>query len=507
LNEFDKTQYFDKQSFKTHDLQSFIFAPAGNDESKLATFDESTRELLRFRLIVAATTTLTLLLALKTLSFTMDGLSLNDLLYRLTAVSVLAATCIYLTKRPQVPLITLRILEIVVFAIPVAEAQLVMIQEVQKRVASGEVNEIPTLFALICFAIAILIAIDGMYIPSNWKRTLVLTSLAAASPPIVAMVHQNFIDVPIMNYPGFAAPMMTLAMAVIATKASHIVQSVRREAAAAKQYGQYQLDKRIGEGGMGVVYRAKHRMLKRPAAIKLIRTDIADNPETVAEFEHEVQLSALLKHWNTVQIYDYGRTDDGEFFYVMEHLEGLTLEQRIRRGKLTPTETVHIISQVCDGLAEAHSKGMIHRDIKPANLFLTRVGTQQDVVKILDFGLAAMKSDLSRLNKVSGTPAYISPEQIQLRTVDNRSDIYSVGLVLYECLAGQRLMIADSIGDLLELHLRNAQSLDKLPQEAAAFADIINMCIEKDPANRFSNVNALKNAMHSLVRKAQEEKA
>ena len=138
MNEFDKTQIFEKQSFNTSDGMSFVFTPAANDESRFTKFDESTRELLRFRLIVAATTTLFLLLAIKAFSFTMDGLFLNDLLYRLTAVTVLAATCIYLSKRPQVSMTTLRILEVVVFAIPVAEAQLVMIQEVQKRVVSGE---------------------------------------------------------------------------------------------------------------------------------------------------------------------------------------------------------------------------------------------------------------------------------------------------------------------------------------------------------------------------------
>jgi serine/threonine-protein kinase len=477
-------------------------AKLGNEAPGVTSqFDESTRKLLRIRLIYAAATALVFLLAIKTLSIANNGISLGNFLTRLTAVLTLTTTWIYLVKRPNASLSKLRFLEILVFAIPVAEALLVLVQEVQQRIASGAMDEVPALFATICFAIGIFIAIYGMYIPAHWKRTLCVTAIASVAPTIVALVHQSLMEASIENYPGFAAPLMTLTMAAVATKAAHVVQSVRREAAEAKQYGQYHLLEKIGEGGMGVVYTAKHRMLKRPAAIKLIRTEIAQNPKTVEEFEHEVQLSASLTHWNTVQVYDYGRTDDGEFYYVMEFLEGATLLQRIRRGKLSIEETFHIIGQICDGLSEAHNKGMIHRDIKPANLFLTDVGEQKDVVKILDFGLAAMKSEVSRLKKVSGTPAYMSPEQIQGETIDMRSDIYSLGLVIYECLAGQRLMIAGSIGEVLNLHLNVKPSLSLLPESASGFADVIQMCIAKDPNERFSNVAALKNAMREASRR------
>lgn len=461
-------------------------------------FDESTRRLLRSRLIVAVVTTLFFLIAIKAASFTIDGFTWNDLLTRLTAVFALACAWTYLVNRPDASLARLRFLEIFVFGVTIVEALFVLVQEVQKRVVANLLDEVPALFAIDSFAIAIFIAIYGMYIPANWKRTLIVTSVAAIAPMGVAIAQQFLLGTSIANYPGVVAPLMTLTMAAVATKAAHVVQTVRREAAEAKQYGQYQLVKQIGEGGMGQVYQAKHRMLKRPAAIKLIHTEFASNPETVAEFEHEVQLSAALTHWNTVQVYDYGRTDDGEFYYVMEHLEGLTLQQRIRRGRLSVQETVHIIGQICDGLAEAHDKGMIHRDVKPANIFLTQVGRQSDVVKILDFGLAVMKSDMSRIKRVSGTPVYISPEQIEAGTIDSRSDIYALGLVVYECLAGQRLMIADSIGDLLEQHLNEIPALDELPETAHRFADIIHKCIQKDPENRFHNVTDLKSALQTL---------
>lgn len=449
--------------------------------------------------MVAAATGLVFLFAIKLLSFTFASFQWSDFLTRLTAVVVLAATLSYLYKNEKVSLFLLRIFEFIVFAIPIAEALLVLVQEVQKRTVSGQLDEIPALFALISFAIGIFIAIYGMFIPTNWKRTLVIAGIAAISPTVVAMVHQFFIEcVAFTDYPGAIAPMMTIMMAAVAVQAAHVVHTVRRQAAEAKMYGQYQLTEKIGEGGMGVVYQAKHRMLKRPAAIKLIRTEMANNLKSLAEFEHEVQLSASLTHWNTVQIYDYGRTDDGEFYYVMECLSGETLEQRIRKRKLSNEETVHIIGQVCDGLDEAHSKGMIHRDIKPANIFLTQVADHKDVVKILDFGLAAMKSDLDLLQNVTGTPQYMSPEQVKGTNVDNGTDIYALGCVIYECLVGHRLFDGASITDVLYLQVNKTPSLNELPDSAANFADVIEMCIAKDPAKRFKNVIALKKAISSI---------
>lgn len=237
-------------------------------------------------------------------------------------------------------------------------------------------------------------------------------------------------------------------------------------------------------------------MLKRPAAIKLIRSEFANKSETIMEFEHEVQLSAGLTHWNSVQIYDYGRTEEGDFYYVMELLEGEDLLSRIhRRSKLSNLETVGVISQICDGLHEAHLKGMVHRDIKPANIFLANSVGQQDVVKILDFGLAAMKSETDRLQKISGSPSYMSPEQITAQSIDERSDIYAVGCVIFECLVGYRLFIGDTIGDLLKQHLHQTPVLTDLPETAIQFGDVIAKCLEKEPDRRFPNVAALKDAL------------
>jgi len=163
--------------------------------------------------------------------------------------------------------------------------------------------------------------------------------------------------------------------AVAAVFGTHLINTLRREAFEARQLGQYRLIESLGTGGMGDVYLAEHRMLKRPCAIKLIRPGQAGDPKVLARFEREVQMTARLSHWNTVEIYDYGRTEDGTFFYVMEYLPGLSLEDLIERhGPLPAERVVHLLRQTCQALREAHAIGLIHRDIKPGNVFVARRG-------------------------------------------------------------------------------------------------------------------------------------
>ena len=465
-------------------------------------FDESTRRLLHNRLLVASTTTLGFLVLIKIVGLLFGDMTLYDLMTRMTASIILAGVAFYLYRTQKVSLRLLRVLEAIIGVALVAECVWVLISESQKLIATGELESLPTLFMAISFAFGIFIAIYGMFIPSNWRRTAAITCLSALLPAIAALVLRQYYPIlqTIAGFPGFAAPTLTIAMALVATQAAHVVHKIRRDAESARQYGQYQLLEEIGHGGMGVVYKAKHRMLKRPAAIKLIRTEIADDPRTIEEFEHEVQLSAELTHWNSVQIYDYGRTEAGDFYYVMEHLEGDTLLDRINsRGKLTTEETVNFVSQVCAGLQEAHLKGMVHRDIKPANIFLSCNTGQEDVVKILDFGLAAMKTETDRLQKFSGTPRYMSPEQIKSQTIDERCDIYALGCVIFECLTGQHLFAGETINDLIGEHLHNIPSLDRLPESAGSLREIIATSVEKDPDKRFRNAAALKNALSSCV--------
>jgi serine/threonine-protein kinase len=199
--------------------------------------------------------------------------------------------------------------------------------------------------------------------------------------------------------------------------ATYIINALRVEVFEYRQLNQYQLKDRIGAGGMGVVYLAEHQLLKRPCAIKLISPDRAGDPKTLARFEREVRTTARLSHPNTVEIYDYGRTDDGTFYYVMELLSGLSLAELVERnGPLPAGRAIFLLRQACGALAEAHAAGLVHRDLKPANIFAARRGSLHDFVKLLDFGLVMPLADPStpetgREGDVAGSPPYMAPEQ------------------------------------------------------------------------------------------------
>lgn len=223
-----------------------------------------------------------------------------------------------------------------------------------------------------------------------------------------------------------------------------------------KQLGQYTLEEKIGQGGMGVVYRARHALLRRDTAVKLLVSNTADEAE-VARFEREVQLTCQLTHPNTIQVYDYGKTPDGIFYYAMEYLQGLNLQDLVARfGLLPESRAVHILTQICDSLAEAHALGLIHRDIKPGNVFLCRRGLLPDCVKVLDFGLvrefrAAVAAEAISANSdvVEGTPWYMPPEAVHGNApADPRSDLYSLGALGYYLLTGQYIFDAESIEEI-----------------------------------------------------------
>ena len=210
----------------------------------------------------------------------------------------------------------------------------------------------------------------------------------------------------------------------------------------AKQIGPYELEKKIGEGGIGEVYLARHALLRRPAAIKLLKKR-SINPETLDRFEREVRQTSRLTHPNTVEIYDYGHTPTGTFYYAMEYLPGLTMAQLIQEeGAIVPRRVVHLLDQVCASLSEAHAKGLIHRDIKPQNIMLCERGGIYDTVKVLDFGLVKDVSDPENIqhtapDQLGGTPMYIAPERIRDPSRnDARTDLYAVGTVAYNLLTG-----------------------------------------------------------------------
>ena len=228
----------------------------------------------------------------------------------------------------------------------------------------------------------------------------------------------------------------------------------------AKQLGQYALEEKIGAGGMGTVYRARHAMLRRPTAVKLLDVDKMSDA-AIARFEREVQLTGLLNHPNTIAIYDYGRTPDGIFYYAMEYLEGINLDELVSRtGPLPEARAVYILRQVCGSLAEAHAAGLVHRDIKPANIFLTRRGLMADFVKVLDFGLvksleSAESANVTAANAVTGTPLYLSPEAMNPPDkVDAHSDVYAIGAVGYFLLTGTPVFGGATVMEICMKHVQ-----------------------------------------------------
>ena len=260
-----------------------------------------------------------------------------------------------------------------------------------------------------------------------------------------------------------------------------------------RQLGQYTIDEKIGSGGMGAVFRGHHAMLRRPAAIKLL-DESKTNERTLARFEREVQLASQLNHPNTIAIYDYGRTAEGVFYYVMEYLDGIDLEALVQRyGVLEEARVIHLLKQVCGSLAEAHEAGLIHRDIKPANIMVNRRGGQYDVVKLLDFGLvkavdAINEPTLTAAGAVTGTPHYISPEGVtRPQEMDSRSDLYSLGAVGYYLLTGSPVFTGHSVLDICKQHARN-QPAPPSEKRGEPIADdlerVILQCLAKDPNDR-----------------------
>ena len=261
----------------------------------------------------------------------------------------------------------------------------------------------------------------------------------------------------------------------------------------AKQLGQYTLVEKIGEGGMGSVYRARHSMLRRPTAIKLIRAEQQEHSEALSRFEQEVQLTSQLTHANTIAIYDYGRTPDDVFYYAMEYLNGVSLQDLVdRTGPMPADRTIHVLQQVCGSLAEAHGIGLIHRDIKPHNVMLCQRGGAYDVVKVLDFGLVKhidtqMNVELTSQDGIVGTPGYMAPEAVHAPDgLDGRSDLYLVGAVGYYMLTGTRVFSGLNALEILAKHVTKEPEPPsaRTPGIPSDLERVILACLAKDPSDR-----------------------
>jgi serine/threonine-protein kinase len=299
----------------------------------------------------------------------------------------------------------------------------------------------------------------------------------------------------------------------IAYAIAHVVAGLRKKITDARRLGSYELIERLGEGGMGEVWRGRHAMLARPAAIKLIRREALQIQDPVfvdtllRRFEREAQATAMLRSPHTVELYDFGTTDDGSFYYVMEHLTGMDLHDLVAdHGAIRPARAINILRQVCLSLDEAHAAGLTHRDIKPNNIFLCSYGREDDFVKVLDFGLVKEQSDvgdsmLTEADAITGTPAFMAPEQARGKDVDERTDIYAVGCVAYWLLVGH----FPFRGTVSEMLIAHATEKPKLVSEGvkgalpAGLDELVAACLEKDPADRPQSMLDLIERLNAIV--------
>ncbi|MCL4225914.1 MAG: serine/threonine protein kinase [Myxococcales bacterium] len=352
----------------------------------------------------------------------------------------------------------------------------------------------------------------ALIVPSTGRRTLVLSALSyvpfVAAGVGMAIEHPARLEVP--PVPFVIGVILFSGMAtLLATTGSRVIYGLRAEVRLARQLGQYTLDSLIARGGMGAVYRARHALLRRPTAVKLLPPDQHD-AASLARFEREVQHMSQLTHPNTVAIYDYGRSPDGVFYYAMELLDGVDLEVLVHLdGALPAPRVVHVLRQLCGALDEAHGRGLIHRDVKPANVILCRRGTQPDVVKVLDFGLvtevardglgAATATDAPAL---LGTPAYLAPEVITSPAeVGPASDLYGVGAVAYFLLTGQRVFAGATVAELCLAHVHEPPvppSRRAAGPISAELEALVLACLAKDPAARPASAHALRAALAAV---------
>lgn len=351
---------------------------------------------------------------------------------------------------------------------------------------------------------ALWVAFFPLLVPCSPRRTLVKALVAATATPLAFLL--------LVVLPGrpIPAPLELVALfvpvyvaALMAFAGAKMLEKLGDRLSQAVSVGRYELVRKLGEGGMGEVWEARHRQLARPVALKVITPKREDDTTQRRRFEREARVTAALQSPHTVQLYDYGTTDQGQLFYAMELLEGMDLEALTQRHGVMPEErVVHLLLQVCHSLRDAHENGLVHRDIKPANLFVCRRGADRDFVKVLDFGLVKVEATepdakLTELGAVPGTPAYMAPELAQGDDATPRSDLYALGCVAYQLLSGH--MVFPDRSHPMQQIFAHAQEpppgLDPALGVSERLEALVLACLAKDPADRPASVAALEDAL------------
>ncbi|HEV3082859.1 MAG TPA: serine/threonine-protein kinase [Gemmataceae bacterium] len=480
-------------------------------EGQRPRFGDETVKLLRQRLSAAAIIVFVLLAA----AF-LESLLVGQLTrWYLRATILLAVLVCLLMLRSARPfaLLQLRGFELTIFGVALIQLVLMMSTRLAAYAQDGDIGSgIAVVYGYQAAWCVVLLAY-GIFVPNTWPRAAaVLVPTACIPYGIVAVQSWWLPEVRALlsaDKSGGHVP-LTLMAALVAIYGTHVVTAARREAFNARQLGQYRLLEMLGGGGMGVVYKAEHVLLKRPCAVKLIRPGQETDAATLMQFEAEVKTTARLTHWNTVEIYDYGHADDGTFYYVMELLPGLSLQELVARyGPLPPGRVIHFLRQVCAALEEAHATGLTHRDIKPANIFAAERGGVFDVAKLLDFGLVKQRADApaagsaaKQAGVIRGTPWYMSPEQASnYDQVDARSDLYSLGAVAYCLLTGRPPFPTADVVAVLAAHALDevAPPSQHAPGTPRDLEEIMLHCLAKRREDRFQDARSLGEALARCV--------
>ena len=365
--------------------------------------------------------------------------------------------------------------------------------------------------------IGVLVLLFAAIVPSAPSKTLITSLVSVSMGPLAMWLAKqrgswdfgSNVNIIVMHYPDYI-------LVGIAVVISHVVTGLGRQVSRARELGSYQVGELLGKGGMGEVYRATHRMLARPAAIKLIRPetiaggDQAARDLAVKRFKREAEVAANLQSPHTVELYDFGETDDGSLYFVMELLDGMDLETLVRtHGRLPAGRVAYIISQVCESLEEAHTRGLVHRDIKPANIHLGKLGLQHDFVKVLDFGLVKSVQGKTgehtlgtEIGMTPGTPDYMAPEMTMGENIDGRTDLYALGCVAYYLLTGSLVFEAANTYHMIARHLNDTpvppsqRASITLP---AALEQLVLSCLAKQPADRPQSAAEVRRALSGIA--------
>ncbi len=469
------------------------------------------RALVKLVLMGAGSVSAVCVLVMAIHSVSVDGMSqarLAELI--LAGVAGFAAVVAALTHDS---LLRLRVVEIAI----VASLAVFIGVHGYDAISSITPSAAPTAWTSTVLYTVILIGGYGVLVPNSWLRAAgVIFAITTVPITVLALVWNRLPEqAAALNEMGVASSVAILLIAAaISVLGALLMAAFRNLAIKTRVMDMYDLIERIGEGGMGEVWRAEHQRLARPAAIKIIRKDRLEEygdeaHKLLDRFQLEAQATAQLRSPNTVEVYDFGTTQDGTFYYVMEYLDGFDLEDLVEDFGPQPAERViYLMSQACESLGDAHERGLVHRDIKPANIYVSHLGLSYDFVKVLDFGLArpipkeGQELKQSSDGVISGTPAYMAPEMISDDyEVDHRVDIYALGCVAYWLVTGELVFDADNVIKMALAHtsqkpIRPSKRTEiELPAELDA---LILRCLEKNPADRFASVRELAEAFAAV---------